>query len=194
MKAPRPHSLEGEVYSIQDPCWVRLRLRSMDTRLRPLDRREPMQEFAFVFGRDRLLPGLEEALLGASVGMSKRVHLSPEKAYGVRDEEATFEIEREAGFHVRVGEQLTFDTADGHSFVVWVAELRPESILLDENHPLAGRSLVFDIQVLEVRPATPQELARAAPLDEERELEKSDVLLPASRLVRPKPPDRSVKG
>ncbi len=114
--------------------------------------REPLR---YVQGQADILPGLERALEGLQVGAETRVILTPDEAYGFVDPSAVTEIPREmvpANAAV-VGTRLTARNQAGDARQVMVKEVREKTIVLDMNHPLAGKTLVFEVKVVEVQPA-----------------------------------------
>ena len=125
-----------------------------------LETSEPGDEWCFLVGSGELPPGLEKALEGHAVGDSVSVTLSPTDAYGEREEGLIQSIPRsELGedMEVEVGDKLEAETDDGWDFVTVVA-LDDDTVTIDGNHELAGKTLKFDVQIVEVRDATPEEL------------------------------------
>ncbi len=107
---------------------------------------EPLR---FVQGENQILPALEKELEGMGVDDKKVVELSAEDAYGDVNPEAFKEVPTEQipeGAR-RVGAQLS---AQGYSGTIRVAEVKDETVLLDFNHPLAGKDLTFDIRVVAI--------------------------------------------
>ena len=107
--------------------------------------REPL---AFEAGSDQLIPGFSNAVIGMAVGDSKTVTLPPAEAYGEHDPERVQRADRDVlPEGVKVGDRLEARSGE-HRMVVEVTELDDEGATLDANHPLAGRTLVFDIEVV----------------------------------------------
>lgn len=110
---------------------------------------EPLR---FTHGQSEILPALQEALVGVAVGETKSITLTPEQGYGPVHEEAFHEVEatqipegaREKGI------QLTAEDPEGNEHPIRVHEVRGDKIVLDFNHPLAGRTLNFDVRVVSV--------------------------------------------
>ena len=114
----------------------------------------------YVHGREDLLPKLEEALEGKGAGDQVELTVAPEDGYGPRDENLIHRVERsqfEPGADIQVGAQVTAMGPDG-SFLMKVVGVADDVITLDANHPLAGATLKFNVEVLAVRDATPDEL------------------------------------
>mgnify|MGYP000474388013 CR=1 FL=1 len=107
-----------------------------------------------------LIEGLENALNGHEAGDTFEVSIEAEKAYGPRIEGLVQTLGKElfADFEVEVGMQLRATTDNGEQTVIVVAK-DDESVTVDGNHPLAGIDLGFDVEILEVRAATEEEVA-----------------------------------
>lgn len=114
--------------------------------------REPLR---YVHGQEDILPGLERALEGLRAGAETKVILTPDEAYGYVDPEAQTEIPREMipAAAAVVGTRLTARNQEGAARQVMVKEIRDRTIVLDMNHPLAGKTLVFEVKVVEVKAA-----------------------------------------
>ncbi|ALC17787.1 FKBP-type peptidyl-prolyl cis-trans isomerase 2 [Desulfuromonas soudanensis] len=111
---------------------------------------EPME---FTIGSSEVIPGFEQAVLGMVPGETKTVTLAAEDAYGPHLEEMIAVVERKDipdDVELILGHQLEVTQDDGSSFVVMVTELTEESVTLDANHPLAGKNLVFDLNLVEI--------------------------------------------
>jgi peptidylprolyl isomerase len=111
------------------------------------------EPLVFVLGEDKLLPGFEHALLGMAVGEQKTVRVPPEEGFGVRLERLVDEFAVEAlpaGLNLQIGTQLEVTAEDGSLFQVAVTDLQAGRVTLDANHPLAGQSLIFQIELLDI--------------------------------------------
>ena len=114
----------------------------------------------YLHGAGQLVPGLEAALEGAAVGESKQVVVPPAQGYGEYEPELLQELPRDRlppGTVAKEGEVLTARTPDGEVPFL-VKEVRPDALLVDLNHPLAGEMLHFSVTVKAVRAATQDEL------------------------------------
>jgi peptidylprolyl isomerase len=112
--------------------------------------RDPLQ---FTLGEGMLIPGFEQAVFGMSPGESKTAKVSADEAYGPHREEMVVEIGRQEfppHFQPEVGQQLQIPQADGRVARLIVTDVSEQKVTLDANHPLAGRDLTFDIQLLEI--------------------------------------------
>ena len=110
------------------------------------------EPLVYVQGQGQLIPGLEEQLQGVKEGAKKQITVSPERGYGNRKEEALHRVPKEAFREpdtLTVGDVVTGEVR-GEPFQARVADVSNEGITLDLNHPLAGKTLDFEIEVLEV--------------------------------------------
>ena len=111
---------------------------------------EPLQ---FTIGEGQVIPGFEEAVIGMSTGQTKITKIRSDKAYGSYREDMVLVVERDrlpADMQPEVGQQLEMQNPDGTSFVLTVKEVGESNVTLDANHPLAGKDLRFDIQLVEI--------------------------------------------
>ena len=120
--------------------------------------REPL---TYLHGFGHLIPGLEKTLNGSEAGLSTSVTVLPADAYGEKDPQAVIRAAREdfpEGLILEPGIEVQADTPDGPiSFTVIAIE--GDEAVLDANHPLAGKTLTFDVEVVDVREATADEIA-----------------------------------
>ncbi|TPV93427.1 MAG: peptidylprolyl isomerase [Myxococcales bacterium FL481] len=126
----------------------------------------------YLHGAENIVPGLEHALAGREVGSTLSVTVVPDDGYGERSDDPPQKIPREVfeEADVEVGASILAEDDEGNQTVLWVVEIQDEAVLVDENHPLAGETLHFDVEVLAVRDATEDELEQGHPHggDEER--------------------------
>jgi peptidylprolyl isomerase len=104
-------------------------------------------------GDGRIIPGLEKGIIGMSPGESKSLYIPAEEAHGLRDENKVFEFDRSRapeGFDPVVGQQVRMYRPDGKEFIVTVIEITEKGFKMDANHPLAGKDLIFDLELLEI--------------------------------------------
>ena len=113
--------------------------------------KEPLK---YTQGQHQIIPGLEKELTGMKVGGEKRIKVKPEDAYGPIDPKAIQEFPKEKipPEGQKVGAILTVRGPQGQAIPVKVKEVKEKTVVLDMNHPMAGKTLVFDIKVLEVEP------------------------------------------
>ncbi len=114
----------------------------------------------YIQGSGQIIPGLEEEMQGKNVGDKFIANIAPENGYGPRYDELVKDIEREHLAHlddIQVGMQL--QAHDGNSVqVLTVTSVNDKTVTLDANHPLAGETLHFDVEIIGIREATPEEL------------------------------------
>lgn len=123
------------------------------------DTSEDKAPLNFILGRKEVIPGFEEAVIGMVMGEKKTVAISPDKAYGEKRKELVETVERDtlpADLDLRVGGQLEVTRQDGSVFHVMVTGLEEDTVTLDANHPLAGKDLIFEIAMLEIKKLAPR--------------------------------------
>lgn len=114
------------------------------------ENRDPLE---FTIGTGQVIAGFEEGVVGMEAGDNKTVNIPADKAYGEHHKEMTVQVDRSnlpEGMEPEVGDQLQVQGPDGMPVVVTVSELTESTITLDANHPLAGKDLTFEIQLVEV--------------------------------------------
>lgn len=127
-----------------------------------IDESTPDDPLAYIHGTGTLIPGMEEALAGRSVGEQFKVVIPPERGYGVRTTEGPKPVPRSAfpeGFEIVPGMQLDSEDEDGTETAIWIVDVEDDIVYIDTDHPLAGVTLQFDVSILTVRDATREELA-----------------------------------
>jgi FKBP-type peptidyl-prolyl cis-trans isomerase SlyD len=117
-------------------------------------------DLAYLHGHQNIVPGLETALAGKSVGDQIKTSITPDKGYGERNDDLVFQVPRDRlpDEELQLGMQFRAQAADGQEMVVTLVELGDEQVTLDANHPLAGQTLNFDVEIKGVRAATADEL------------------------------------
>ncbi len=127
-----------------------------------LDSTEKGGPFSFVTGNKQVLPGLEVALSSMIIGSKKNIKLAAADAYGEYDEGAVQKVKRdlfpEEG-ELEIGTSYFAHSPEGQHLQFIVTEIEKDVITVDFNHPLAGKNLEFDIELLDVRDATPEEIS-----------------------------------
>ena len=121
-----------------------------------VDTNEGKEPLKVTQGRHEIIPGLEKALEGMAAGEKKKVTLAPTEAYGTVDPKAFQEVDKKMvpTEAQKVGTQLEGKTADGRKVFPRISEVKHETIVLDFNHPLAGKTLYFDVKVLDIAQAS----------------------------------------
>ena len=121
-----------------------------------IDSTEGRGPFHYVQGAHQVLPALEQELAGLHVGDTREITLSPEKAYGVVDPAAFVEVPKSKlpqDVTPKVGMALRGVNPDGKNFRATVREIKGDNVVLDLNHPLAGKTLVFKVKITDLSPA-----------------------------------------
>lgn len=124
--------------------------------------RDGDQPMSYLHGQGNIIPGLEQALTGREVGESLKVSVPPAEAYGEVREDLVQNVPREAFGEVEPiepGMAFQARSPDGRETRVVVKEIADDQVIVDANHQLAGVTLNFDVEVVEVRDATEEELA-----------------------------------
>ena len=116
------------------------------------------QPLTYTHGTQQIIPGLEKALEGLAVGDTKEVTVAPADGYGEKDPEALQEVQKKLipADALVVGARLQGKAPDGHMVYPRVAEIKDDTVVLDFNHPLAGKTLHFDVKILDIQQEQPQ--------------------------------------
>ena len=112
--------------------------------------RDPLE---FALGGGQVIPGFDSAVDGMAVGESKSVTIQPEEAYGQRHEQLVQQVPKTAlpeDMEPAVGMQLQSQSPDGQVMSLLVTEVTDDTLTVDGNHPLAGQTLNFDIELVEI--------------------------------------------
>ncbi|HYH96473.1 peptidylprolyl isomerase [Hyalangium sp.] len=126
-----------------------------------IEETEPGDPLVYLHGYEEIVPGLEKALAGKKAGESLKVEVSAEDGYGPYDPEEVEEVPREEfpeDLELEAGGMVSATDEDGDEVEFLVKEVRAKTVLVDFNHPLAGKPLHFEVTVREVRKATEEEL------------------------------------
>lgn len=119
--------------------------------------REPLE---VQMGAGQMIQGFESALMGMSLNEKKTFTLEPEDAYGLRSEEHMHTFSREEvppEMNPQEGEEILLSTPDGQQIPALIVEANDERVVVDMNHPLAGESLTFDIEIVGISKTATQE-------------------------------------
>jgi peptidylprolyl isomerase len=107
----------------------------------------------FIIGEGELIPGFEEAVMGMKIGESKKVKVPADKAYGPYHKDLAMVVDHDQlpeDFEPEVGERLEMPQEMGCPIVYTVTEVSESTVTLDANHILAGKDLIFEIQLVEI--------------------------------------------
>ena len=113
------------------------------------------EPLTFAQGSHQIIPGLEKEMEGMKIGDTKKVTVSPEEGYGYINEKAFVEVDKAQVPQdaLKVGMMLQGQNANGKAVYARVSEIKEKTVLLDHNHPLAGKTLTFDVKVLNIEEA-----------------------------------------
>lgn len=145
---------------IADKTVVKMHYSVMDQNQNAIDSSFDNEPLEMIIGSGFLIPGLEKALLEKTVGDKFTVDVPAIDGYGERHEGLMQAVSKDMfeGIEVEVGMQFRATTDQGEQSVT-VIEIQGDDVLIDGNHPLSGIDLTFDVEILEVRDATEEELA-----------------------------------
>src|SRR5689334_19797841 len=115
------------------------------------------QPLKYIHGKKMMIPGLERELTGMKIGAEKHITIKPEDGYGKVNPNAVQEVPKEKvpPNALKVGAVLVGTNKDGSPIPMTVREIKDKTVVMDLNHPLAGKTLVFDVKVIDVEPAPP---------------------------------------
>ncbi|RUM57585.1 MAG: peptidylprolyl isomerase [Persephonella sp.] len=119
------------------------------------------EPLSVLIGANNIIPGLERQMEGMEVGEKRTIEVKAEEAYGAKDESLIQKAPREyfQGIELQKGMPLQAQTPDGQIINLTVVDFDDNEVTVDMNHPLAGKDLVFDVEIVDVRDATLEELA-----------------------------------
>ncbi|NPA16841.1 FKBP-type peptidyl-prolyl cis-trans isomerase [Persephonella sp.] len=118
------------------------------------------QPLTVLFGAENIIPGLESRMEGMEAGEKKTIEVPASEAYGEKNPELIQKVPREyfQGIELEKGMPLQAQTPDGQIINMIVVDFDDESVTVDMNHPLAGKDLVFEVEVVNVRDASLEEI------------------------------------
>jgi len=116
------------------------------------DSTEERGPLEFTIGDGKLIKGFEEAAVGMKTGEKKTFTLSPEQAYGEVSEDSIFDVERDrfTGKEPQLNKAVKIPQSDGSNVIAEVVEITDTHLKLDTNHPLAGKHLTFEVELVEI--------------------------------------------
>lgn len=106
---------------------------------------------AFTVGDGKVLKGLDQGIVGMQPGQRKTIHINPEEAYGLRNEQLVLRLKKEelpADLNLEVGRPIQYQTPEGERINLMVLEVEENTVLLDGNHPLAGQTLEYEVELV----------------------------------------------
>lgn len=121
----------------------------------------------YLHGHNNIIPGLENAIVGMKIGEKKSVVVEPKDGYGEISDDEPISLDRSmfpAGFDLTVGNPLHLQDEDTEQIITaYIVDYDDNVVKVDLNHPLAGKTLAFDIEVIDLRDALPMELRHGHP-------------------------------
>lgn len=122
------------------------------------DKKEPFQ---FLSGNQQILPSLEKEINSMIIGSKKNVKIPASDAYGEYNEQAVQQVDKKnfpEDVDLQVGMEFVANSPEGQQMPFVVKDIKPEEVVIDFNHPLAGKDLEFDVELVDIRDATVEEL------------------------------------
>lgn len=107
----------------------------------------------FTVGAGQMIKGFDEGVEGMTVGEKRILKLSPEKAYGERNDDLVFSVSKGSmpkGYTPEIGDRLQMNTKDGGIITVTVSAINAEDVELDANHDLSGKTLTFEVEMMKI--------------------------------------------
>lgn len=126
------------------------------------DSSEGRQPLQFTLGQSQVIPGFEQGLIGMEPGQSRTIRVASEQGYGPRQDDRVLTVPRDqipGHIQPQVGQMLEVRQPGGQGIPVRITEVDDARVTLDANHPLAGKTLHFDVQVRTIRKASEDEMA-----------------------------------
>ena len=125
----------------------------------------------FMFGKGQIIPGLENGIVNMAIGEKADILVKPADAYGELNAEAQQEVPKDqfAGIELNVGMTLYGQGEDGGTVQVTVKEIKDETVVIDFNHPLAGKDLMFTVTINNIREASAEEVMTGVPAENKPE-------------------------
>ena len=120
------------------------------------DSSEGRAPLEFTVGAGQMIAGFDKAIPGMTVGEKKTINIAPADAYGEKNEDAIIEFPKAnipPDMKLEPGMQLQLRNEAGHPVPVTVTEVKDDVVILDANHHLAGKELIFDIELVEIKPS-----------------------------------------
>jgi FKBP-type peptidyl-prolyl cis-trans isomerase 2 len=104
-------------------------------------------------GKEQMIPGFENSIIGMKSKEFKTITIPIDEAYGMRDEKKVFELNREKipeAFEPQIGQLVRISRPNGKAFLATVLNTSANGFIMDANHPLAGKNLTFDLELIEI--------------------------------------------
>jgi peptidylprolyl isomerase len=117
--------------------------------------RDPLE---FEVGSGNVIKGFDDGVTGMELGEKKTINIPFLEAYGPRNPEMVIEVTKDKfpeDMEIEIGLPLMMSDGQGHQFQVTIVEIKEDSVMLDANHPLAGKDLIFDLELMEISGGSP---------------------------------------
>ena len=139
--------------SVQQGVLVSIQYTLTDESGKVIESNVGKEPLSYIHGAGQIVRGLEKELAGMKVGEQKKIQVKPEEGYGLPDPNAVQEIRKDKipGEAQQVGATLMTQAADGRSLPMRIKEIKEKTVVVDFNHPLAGKTLNFDVKVTDIR-------------------------------------------
>lgn len=147
---------------IGDNCVVSFHYTLKDEKGVEIESSRDGEPLTYIHGHSQIVVGLEKVLNGKKVGEHVATSVAPAEGYGERDEALIIKVPRdhfEAEAPLKIGTVLELEDENENVILAAVTELGKDNVTLDANHPMAGKTLNFAVEILEIRKATAEELA-----------------------------------
>jgi len=143
---------------IQEGSLVSIEYTLTDDGGKVLDSNVGKEPLTYVHGGGQIVRGLEKELTGLKVGERKKIHVSVDEGYGPIDPKAMQEVPKDKipADAQKVGALLMTKGPQGEGITMRVQEVKEQTVIVDFNHPLAGKALNFDVKVMDIKAAVPQ--------------------------------------
>ena len=156
----------SEPQTIQAGKVVALKYTLRDSSGTWIDGSEDNDPLHYLHGADNIVPGLESALEGHKIGDKLTVNVPPEDGYGLREGPGPQSVPRDAfpvDAEIEEGMPFSVENEDGEEIDLWVVRVEDDQVFVDVNHPLAGVTLCFDVEVMAIRESTADERMHGHP-------------------------------
>jgi FKBP-type peptidyl-prolyl cis-trans isomerase SlyD len=142
--------------AVEPGATVQIEYTATDQAGKVVDSNKGKAPLTFTEGQHQIIPGLEEALAGMHPGEEKQVTVKPADAYGEVNPAAVIEVPKSQvpAAALKVGTELIAHNQAGQKHIVTVKEIKEKTVVLDLNHPLAGKTIIFTVKVMSVTPPT----------------------------------------
>lgn len=117
------------------------------------DTSEGREPFEFTVGEGNVIPGFDQGVVGMTEGATKTITIPPEEAYGPSRDELVAKVSKSAfpeSIDPQVGQHLQMEQSSGEPINVVVSNIEGDTVTLDANHPLAGKTLIFEVQLVAI--------------------------------------------